>query len=180
MSSINLPKKFLLFKRIRKTARKISRKQKLHIVMQRTGLIKVIISSPESSPDPHRESQSIQNKAATLAHGSRETYQKLGWQPMKPVQWSFDLSVTAETSIISHKNFWAQSKLLKTFQGLLLKNFSINVQSIFEGHWTLSQTTEIPLMKNLWNLWNPFNNHWNPFKYQLSPLWIYEEFQSSK
>lgn len=46
--------------------------------MQRTELIKVIISYPELSPDPHRESQSIQNKAATLAHGSREKYQKLG------------------------------------------------------------------------------------------------------
>lgn len=46
--------------------------------MQRTGLIKVIISNPESSPEPHRESQRIRNKAATLAHGSREKYQKLG------------------------------------------------------------------------------------------------------
>lgn len=68
---------------------------------------------------------------------------------MKPVQCSFDLSVTPETSIISHKDFWAQSKLLKTLQGLLLKNFPINVQSIFEDHQTLSKTTKIPLMKPL-------------------------------
>lgn len=119
-------------------------------------------------------------KAATLARGSREQRQKVGGHPMKPVQPPCDLSGTPETSIIRHKDFWAQPKLLKNPLKTPPKERSINVQSIFEGHWTLSQTTEIPLMKNLWNLWNPFNNHWNPFKYQLSPLWIYEECQSCK
>lgn len=49
-------------------------------------MIKVIISNPESSPDPHRESRRIQDKAATLADGSKEQYHKLGRHPMKPVQ----------------------------------------------------------------------------------------------